>query len=386
MTRFIFLIAWFGSFTVPTQNPSDSIQAVIGVVRAVLFYSPSCGHCHYVMTEVLPGLFEQYGEQLEIIGVDASTQAGQALFQSALQYFQLEQAGVPFLVAGEQVLIGSVDIPAKFPKLIEEHLANGGLDWPEIPGLAEAMALSVERVQEPTQTTAPSAEAELAKVEDSRIEPILESELAVGEVKPTKILDRLGNDQAGNSLAIMVLAGLVVSVIGVGFYLTGNIKPAPHANHGWLIPVIGVIGLGVAGYLAYVETSQVEAVCGPIGDCNTVQQSEYARLFGILPVGVLGVMGYAFILAVWAAGRLGRGRIEAAADMVLFGLAVTGSVFSIYLTFLEPFVIGASCAWCLSSAVLMVVTLWLSAPPAKRVLNRGLKSGLQRDCDICHLT
>jgi len=27
-----------------------------GTVRAVLFYSPSCGHCEYVITEVLPPL------------------------------------------------------------------------------------------------------------------------------------------------------------------------------------------------------------------------------------------------------------------------------------------------------------------------------------------
>jgi uncharacterized membrane protein len=34
-----------------------------------------------------------------------------------------------------------------------------------------------------------------------------------------------------------------------------------------------------------------------------------------------------------------------------------GVLFSIYLTFLEPFVIGATCAWCLSSAVIMTLLL-----------------------------
>ena len=36
-----------------------------------------------------------------------------------------------------------------------------------------------------------------------------------------------------------------------------------------------------------------------------------------------------------------------------------GVLFSIYLTFLEPFVIGATCAWCLSSAVIMTLLLLL---------------------------
>jgi uncharacterized membrane protein len=41
--------------------------------------------------------------------------------------------------------------------------------------------------------------------------------------------------------------------------------------------------------------------------------------------------------------------------------AVVGTVFSAYLTFLEPFVIGAVCAWCLSSAVLITALMLLSA-------------------------
>jgi len=43
------------------------------VVRAVLFYSPQCGHCHHVIEEVLPPLVQKYGAQLEMVGVDVST-------------------------------------------------------------------------------------------------------------------------------------------------------------------------------------------------------------------------------------------------------------------------------------------------------------------------
>jgi uncharacterized membrane protein len=42
-----------------------------------------------------------------------------------------------------------------------------------------------------------------------------------------------------------------------------------------------------------------------------------------------------------------------------------GTLFSIYLTFLEPFVIGATCAWCLTSAIIMTALLWLSITPGK---------------------
>ena len=44
----------------------------------------------------------------------------------------------------------------------------------------------------------------------------------------------------------------------------------------------------------------------------------------------------------------------------LLALVATGTLFSIYLTLLEPFVIGAACPWCLASAILMTLLLWLA--------------------------
>jgi uncharacterized membrane protein len=114
-------------------------------------------------------------------------------------------------------------------------------------------------------------------------------------------------------------------------------------------------------------------MCGPIGDCNTVQQSAYARLFGLIPIGGLGMFGYLALLAlslVMAANQ--RGRLADLAGRARFGLAACGTLFSIYLTFLEPFVIGATCAWCLTSAVVMTALLWLTAAPARpRSLAQG---------------
>jgi uncharacterized membrane protein len=45
-----------------------------------------------------------------------------------------------------------------------------------------------------------------------------------------------------------------------------------------------------------------------------------------------------------------------------------GVLFSIYLTYLEPFVIRAVCAWCLTSAVIMAMLLLASVEPAARQL------------------
>jgi uncharacterized membrane protein len=131
-----------------------------------------------------------------------------------------------------------------------------------------------------------------------------------------------------------------------------------------------IFGFGVAGYLAYVETAQVTAVCGPVGDCNTVQQSEYARLFGILPVGVMGLAGYVAIMVAWLTARYTKGKFVDLANLSMFGMAVFGVLFSIYLTFLEPFVIGATCAWCLTSAILITTLMLLSMRSAKAAFHK----------------
>jgi uncharacterized membrane protein len=49
-------------------------------------------------------------------------------------------------------------------------------------------------------------------------------------------------------------------------------------------------------------------------------------------------------------------------------LSTFGIGFSIYLTFLEPFVIGATCIWCIISAAIMTVLFQLIVPDAKRIL------------------
>jgi uncharacterized membrane protein len=169
------------------------------------------------------------------------------------------------------------------------------------------------------------------------------------------VTERLARDPAGNTLAIGVLLGLLTSVSWAALRMART-ETAAGPPSGW-IPIIAFAGLAVAAYLAAVETSGASAVCGPVGDCNRVQHSEYARLFGLVHIGVLGCAGYISILGVWLAGRVATGTGAQMARLGLVAMAGAGVLFSIYLTFLEPFVIGATCAWCLSSAVLMAALL-----------------------------
>ncbi len=164
---------------------------------------------------------------------------------------------------------------------------------------------------------------------------------------------------AGSEPLVLALAAaeLIVFIIIGGAIVSAWRKSAFPT---WLVPLAAISGLAVAGYLAYVELTLSEAVCGVVGNCNTVQQSMYAQIFGI-PIGVVGIAGYLLILVVWLLGRTGNRPI--AATKILRTLALVGVAFSIYLTFLEPFVIGATCVWCLTSAVIMLLLLWLVMSP-----------------------
>lgn len=134
----------------------------------------------------------------------------------------------------------------------------------------------------------------------------------------------------------------------------------------WAIPIAVVGGLIVSGYLTFVESTGTPPVCGPTGGCEEVQSSKYAILFGVLPVGLLGFIGNIAILASWLAWQFGPASIRKLAVLAMWGMGVFGVLFSIYLTFLEPLVIGATCMWCICSAVIMIILLLASTPFAQQ--------------------
>lgn len=343
-----------------SHNTTESTPASLPVVQAVLFYRSACSHCQKLTEEVIPPLREKYGAQLEIFGVDVSTPEGEAVYQAAIDRFKIEKIGVPTLILGDHVLVGTAEIQEGFATIIEGYFKQGGMGWPDIPGLQEAI-LNASDAEVSSGTASPSGT-------DA---PITATPGILGVVdEPSGWLDRFRLDPAGNTLSVVVLIGMIGSVVWVAtLFKKGRSVRRPESGS-WIIPLLCVIGLAVAGYLAYVETTQTTAVCGPVGDCNTVQQSEYARLFGVLPVGVLGLAGYAVIFIAWLFSRNVRVDVAAYGSLILLILTFSGTLFSIYLTFLEPFVIGATCIWCLTSAVLTTALLLLSAGSGKAAFQR----------------
>jgi thiol-disulfide isomerase/thioredoxin len=214
----VLILLCLGGLILLSILPVRTARAADPVVRAVIFYSPTCAHCHVVLTEDLPPLMEQYGNQLQIIAINITVEEGQALFQAALQKFGLLQGGVPMLVVGDHFLVGDVDIPEQFPGLIEQYLVQGGVGWPDIPGLAEV--IGVEQVTptplsvSPTLTAAPSLEpatrVTVGPMPTTASAPVPTSSspglIVIGD-ESASLTDRIAQDPVGNILAIVVLVG-----------------------------------------------------------------------------------------------------------------------------------------------------------------------------------
>lgn len=369
------------------------VQAADPVTRAVLFYSPSCGHCEYVITEVLPPLVEQYGDRLSILLINVTEPGGQQLYQNAIQQYQIpeERLGVPTLVCGDTVLVGSREIPELFPGMIDSALAAGGVDWPDIPGLAEnipqeaveptggqAAASGTPPDQNPSAGTPAPALLDSSAASQASTDP----ETGLLQTEDTGMLAKFKQDLAANSLAVIVLIAMLLSGLYVTYAFLASHTPRLPQFPSWIIPVISVLGLGVALYLSYVELFQADAVCGPVGNCNAVQNSPYAYLFGVIPVGVMGALGYIAILLGWWLANHGPETLQRQASLAIWGMAWVGMIFSIYLTFLEPFVIGATCMWCLTSAILMTLLLWATTPAALKALQHDASFDEELETDL----
>ena len=122
--------------------------------------------------------------------------------------------------------------------------------------------------------------------------------------------------------------------------------------------LLAIAGLLDSLYLSYIKLTNQTASCDLIGDCEAVNNSRYAVIGGV-PIAVLGAAGYLLILVLLYLDRPPAGGPESV-RFAFFGLTLAGTLYSIYLTYLELFVLDAICPFCALSAVVMVGLFVLS--------------------------
>jgi uncharacterized membrane protein len=133
---------------------------------------------------------------------------------------------------------------------------------------------------------------------------------------------------------------------------------------------VGLSGLGIfiSGYLVTKRFTGGSLACTRWAECDVVNNSVYSQIYGV-PVSVLGLAGYLLLLALALAALWTTERTQRRILLLSLVLSVGGVGFSVYLTYLEIYVIEALCAWCVASAIVIAllaiitaVTIRLAAP------------------------
>ena len=126
-----------------------------------------------------------------------------------------------------------------------------------------------------------------------------------------------------------------------------------------LMALVALIGVFLSLYLTMFKLGYIGTLACGSGSCETVQLSKWGDFLGV-PVAAWGVGYYAIVLGLAFAGV--QVRYESSARLTNWLVYVTGAglLFSLWLTYLELFVIHALCRWCLGSAAITLVLFGLA--------------------------
>ena len=132
-----------------------------------------------------------------------------------------------------------------------------------------------------------------------------------------------------------------------------------------LLGGLAAAGLIISLYLSATELAGTAPVCLVGGGCEAVAASQYSHWFGI-PVAFFGALFSGVLVGLVVAWwRTGDGRLL----LVGYALGLVGIVLELYLVYLELFVIGAICTWCVAYGATILLG-WLALLVVQRRANR----------------
>ena len=119
-----------------------------------------------------------------------------------------------------------------------------------------------------------------------------------------------------------------------------------------------ILGLLVSIYMTIYKLTGDDGMCLGSGDCHTVNASKYSEVNGI-PVAIFGIGGYLAILAVLYFENSNR-FFKQNATLMIFGMSLTGFLFTVWLIYVEIALLKAICPFCVTSQVAMTIIFILA--------------------------
>ncbi len=125
-----------------------------------------------------------------------------------------------------------------------------------------------------------------------------------------------------------------------------------------LIIFIGFAGFLLSHYIAHKKRRKDEHfVCPLRASCTEVVHSDYSRFLGI-HVEHIGMLYYGLIAIGY--GLLASLSGIAMFSLILFSISTLAFLFSVYLTFVQIFILRKLCTWCLISAFMCLMIFLIS--------------------------
>jgi len=115
--------------------------------------------------------------------------------------------------------------------------------------------------------------------------------------------------------------------------------------------LLGLFGVWVA-YKVYIHKKKARPLVCMIGfDCHTVMHSDYSKFLGI-KVEVLGLIYYSLVTIFYFLLLLVQGALPSSAVVAMIVLSTIAFLFSMWLIFVQIFLLRKGCSWCIVSALI----------------------------------
>ncbi|MBA3559017.1 MAG: vitamin K epoxide reductase family protein [Gemmatimonadaceae bacterium] len=121
-----------------------------------------------------------------------------------------------------------------------------------------------------------------------------------------------------------------------------------------VIALLSLVGTFVALYLTLYKIGVIGQLSCSVGSCEAVNTSQWAVFLG-LPVAAWGLGAYIVMLCLALAGIQPALEESRAVSWALVAVSSWSLLFSLWLTYLELFVIHAICMYCVISAVIVAL-------------------------------
>ena len=138
------------------------------------------------------------------------------------------------------------------------------------------------------------------------------------------------------------------------------------------VVILGLGGTGISGYLTYGYLANASIGCPFNAHCDLVQASPYAYMWGF-PVPLLGLLMYGALTLMGFFLFLRKPEWENILGLVIYGISLAGVIFTLYLYYLEIFVLHAFCSWCIGSSIVILFIFILSLEYLNKIKQPGDK-------------